>query len=373
LIVVRAAPGSRDNIKTAITRTVFSFDDYDFMHRKKINLALQGGGAYGAFTWGVLDHLLEDRRLEIEGITGASSGAINAVMLADGLARGGPREARKRLADFWRAASFNGNLPEGQRRALDRLFAVLPIGDSPSGVWFDALSKCLSPHDINPLNINPLKDLIIRFVDFEAIRKQPNPLLFISATNVHTGRLRIFGHEKISADTVLASACLPFLFHAVEIDGVPYWDGGYLGNPAIFPLFAVTETEDVLLVQINPLVRKITPTSIQDIMSRLNEITFNSPLIGELRAIEFVGRLIDRGLLPRGIGSGKYRRVNVHRVALEGSALNTASRLNNDFNFFEMLCNNGRRAVREFLDVHFDDIGARCTVDLASEVRAEWA
>jgi NTE family protein len=177
------------------------------MHRKKINLALQGGGAYGAVTWGVLDHLLEDRRLEIEGITGASSGAINAVMLADGLARSGPRKARKRLADFWRAASFNGNLPEGQRRALDRLFSLLPIGDSPNGVWFDALSKCLSPHDINPLNINPLKDLIIRFVDFEAIRKQPNPLLFISATNVHTGACGFLAMRKL--------APIPFLLRPV--------------------------------------------------------------------------------------------------------------------------------------------------------------
>jgi NTE family protein len=342
---------------------------------KKINLALQGGGAYGAFTWGVLDHLLEDGRLEIEGVTGASSGAVNAVMLADGLARGGQQEARKRLADFWRAASLDGNLPEVQRKAIDRLFSFLPLEDSPAGIWFNAVSRYLSPNDFNPLNINPLKELIERFVDFDAIRGRPNPLLFVSATNVHTGRLRIFAHEKISADVIVASACLPLLFHAVEIDGVPYWDGGYLGNPAIFPLFATTQTEDVLLVQINPLSRNLTPTSTQDIMNRLNEITFNSPLMGELRAIEFVARLIDKGHLSRGIGPGKYRRVNVHRVTLEGSAmkLDSASRLSTDYDFFEMLRNNGAHAARRFLNAHFDDIGVRSTVDLASEVQAEWA
>ena len=342
---------------------------------KRINLALQGGGAYGAYTWGVLDHLLDDGRLEIEGITGASAGAINAVLLADGLCRGGREEARKRLADFWRAASLGGGLPDVQRKAVDRLFSFLPLENSPMGIWFKAVSQYLSPYDFNPLNINPLKELIERFVDFDALRKCPTPQLFVTATNVHTGRLRIFSHEKITADAVLASACLPLLFRAVEIDGVPYWDGGYLGNPSIFPLFSKTQTEDVLLIQINPLARHTTPTSSQDIVNRLNEITFNSPLMGELRAIEFVARLIDEGKLPRGIGHGKYRRINMHRIALDSSAkkLNAGSKLNTDYDFFEMLRNNGRRAARRFLDAHFDDIGVRGTVDLQAEAGAEWA
>jgi NTE family protein len=343
--------------------------------RKRINLALQGGGAHGAFTWGVLDFLLEDGRLEIDGITGASAGAVNAVLLADGLARGGREEARRRLADFWRASSLSGNLPDLQRKVVDRLFSFLPLEDSPMGVWFKALSRYLSPYDVNPLNINPLKDLIERFVDFEALRNCETPRIFISATNVHTGRLRIFSHDKITADTVAASACLPLLFRAVEIDGVPYWDGGYLGNPSIFPLFRDTQTDDVLLVQINPLVRHVTPTSTAEIISRLNEITFNSPLMGELRAIEFVGRLIDDARLQRGTGPGKYRRINMHRIALEGSAkiLNLESRLNTDYDFFEMLRTSGRRAARRFLDDHFDDIGVRGTVDLKAEAQAEWA
>jgi NTE family protein len=342
---------------------------------KRINLALQGGGAHGAFTWGVLDHLLEDGRIEIEGITGASAGAVNAVLLADGLVRGGREEARKRLADFWRAASLGGGLPDLQRKAIDRLFTFLPLENSPMGIWFKSLSQYLSPYDFNPLNINPLKDLIERFVDFDTIRKAATPQVFVSATNVHTGRLRVFPHDKITAEAVLASACLPLLFQAVEIDGVPYWDGGYLGNPSIFPLFGVTQTEDVLLIQINPIARNITPTSNRDIVSRLNEITFNSPLMGELRAIEFVGRLIDQGKLPRGIGHGKYRRINMHRIALDAFAKqpDIGGRFNTDYDFFEMLRTNGKRAARRFLDEHFADIGVRGTVDLQAEVKAEWA
>src|SRR5499433_1484028 len=257
-------------------------------NRKKINLALQGGGAHGAFTWGVLDHLLQDERLEIEGISGASAGALNAVMLADGLARGGREEARKRLADFWRGASADGNLPRVQRAVIERLFSFFPFEGSPVAAWFDVLSQFLSPYDFNPLNINPLKELIEKFVDFDAIRRCTEPQLFISATNVTTGRLRVFAGEKITADAVMASACLPALFRAVEIDGVPYWDGGYMGNPAIFPFFRATQTEDVLVVQINPIERHMTPTSSQEIMNRINEITFNSSLLAEYRAIDFV-------------------------------------------------------------------------------------
>jgi NTE family protein len=342
---------------------------------KRINLALQGGGAHGAFTWGVLDHLLADERIGIEAISGASAGAVNAVMAVDGMARGGPEEARKRLADFWRAASRDGNLPPLQRGVLDRLFAFLPIEGSPFQAWIDTWSRALSPYDFNPLNINPLKELVESFVDFEAIRACRSPQLFISATNVHTGRLRVFPHEKVTADVVMASTCLPLLFQAVEIDGVPYWDGGYMGNPAIFPFFGATQSEDVLVVQINPIERRVTPTSSKEIMNRLNEITFNSSLLGEFRAIEFVGRLIDQGRLPHGTGPGQYRRVNMHRIALDTTAktLSADSKLNNDFDFFEMLQQQGRRAARRFLDEHFDDIGVRSTIDLRAEVRAEWA
>jgi len=341
--------------------------------KKKINLALQGGGAHGAFTWGVLDYLLTDDRVIIDAISGTSAGAINAVMLTDGLARGGPEEARKRLAEFWRAASRDGNLTALQRGTLDRLFSFFPVEGLPFQNWLDTWSQSLSPYDFNPLNINPLKEMIERFVDFDAIRACTNPQLFVSATNVHTGRLRVFSRDQITADVVMASACLPLLFRAVEIDGVPYWDGGYMGNPALFPFFRATATEDVLIVQINPIARRVTPTSTPDIMNRINEITFNSSLLGELRAIDFVGRLIDDKRVPHGTKDGEYRRIKVHRIALDGSTkmVNGTTKMSNDFEFFQMLFRNGRRAARRFLDAHFDDIGHRSTIDMRAELTAE--
>jgi NTE family protein len=341
--------------------------------KKKLHLALQGGGAHGAFTWGVIDRLLDDENIEIDGVSGASAGAVNAVLLVDGLARGGPREAEKRLADFWRAASRDGNLPDSERQVVDRLFWFMPMAGSPFQAWFEAWGQMFSPYELNPLNINPLRDLIERFVDFEAVRNAKNPL-FVSATNVETGKLRVFPREKMTADVIAASACLPQLFRAVEIDGKPYWDGGYVGNPTLFPLFEASDTTDVLIVQINPLMRPGAPTSNKDIMNRVNEVTFNSSLLAELREIELISRLMDQGLLVCGKGEGEFRRINVHRIVL-GTAmgLDAESKLNNDFDFFQLLHKTGVRAARRFLDAHFDDIGVRSTLDLAAEVKAERA
>jgi len=343
--------------------------------KKGINLALQGGGAHGAFTWGVLDYLLEDGRLNIEGISGASAGAMNAVMVADGLARGGPEAARTRLADFWRSVSIDGDLPVIQRKLIERLFTFVPLEGSPVAAWFEAMSHYFSPYDLNPLNLNPLKDMIERFVDFEAVRAYSPLQLFVSTTNVKTGRLHIFSRDKMTADVVMASACLPLLFKAVEIDGVPYWDGGYLANPPIFPLFHATGTEDVLIVQINPLERNEVPTSTRDIVNRVNEISFNSSLASEIRAVEFVARLIDRGQLQRGTGPGQYRRVNAHRIVLGDNqkSYSADTKLSTDYDFFRMLHAGGYRAARRFLDEHFDDIGQRSTFDLRAEAQAEWA
>lgn len=342
---------------------------------KKINLALQGGGSHGAFTWGVLDQLLADGRLEITGISGASAGAVNAVMLADGLLKGGPDEARKRLAAFWRAVSVGGDLPPVQRALADRLFSLMPFAATPVQNWFEAMSRYFSPYELNPLNINPLNDLIERFVDFEALRNDSDLALFISATNVHTGRLRIFSGDKINADVVMASAALPFLFRAVEIDGIPYWDGGYMGNPAIFPFLHSTDAEDVLVVQINPVSRDITPRTSAEIINRLNEITFNSALISELRSMGFVNQLIDQGRLPRGTGKGEYRRLNIHRIDLGGlgTRLAASSKLKTDYDFLELLHRAGKRAAKKFLDQHFDDIGERSSIDVAAESAVEWA
>jgi NTE family protein len=343
--------------------------------KKPINLALQGGGAHGAFTWGVLDYLLEDGRLAITGISGTSAGALNAVMLADGLARGGAAEARTRLAEFWRAVSIDGNLPLMQRKIMERLFSFVPHGGSPMQAWLDIMSNYFSPYDLNPLNINPLKDVIERFVDFDAVRANTALAVYITATNVVTGRLRIFPRDAITADAVMASACLPTVFQAVTIDGVPYWDGGYLGNPVIFPFFRDTTTEDVLLVQINPVERREVPTTSGEIVNRINEISFNSSLAAEFRAVEFVARLIDYGRLQRGTGPGQYRRINAHRIVLGGNqkTYSAETKLSTDYEFFCMLQAAGRRAARRFLDEHLDDIGVRRTFDLRAEAQAEWA
>jgi NTE family protein len=342
---------------------------------KKINLALQGGGAHGAFTWGVLDYLLEDGRLAINGLSGTSAGALNAVICVDGLARGGPREAQKRLADFWRAIGIDSKLSAMQRRIVERALSFMPLDGSPVQAWLNAMSRYFSPYDLNPLNINPLKEVIDRFVDFEAVRNATGVQLFVAATNVVTGRLRIFPRDKITADVVMASAALPLLFQAVTIDGAPYWDGGYMGNPAIFPFFRDATTEDVLIVQINPLERHDVPTTVPEIMNRINEITFNSSLLAEYRAIDLVARQIDMGRLPHGFGAGEYRRIHAHRIVLSDGhkAYSADSKLSTDYDFFRMLHASGRRAARHFLAAHFDDIGVRSTFDLRAEAQAEWA
>jgi NTE family protein len=339
------------------------------MRTKPLNLALQGGGAHGAFTWGVLDQLLEDGRIRIEGVSGTSAGAVNAVMLVDGLIRGGPDEARTRLADFWRAVSINGHLPDLQRGVVERLFPLMPA----EGAWLGPLTRALSPYDFNPLNINPLKDIVERFVDFEALRHDRSRAIFVAATNVHTGEPRLFTREELTPEVIMASAALPLLFRAVEIDGVPYWDGGYSGNPALVPFLRATASEDVLVVQINPRERRAVPTRPRDIMTRVNEINFNAPLLSELRGIAFVNRLIDEGRLPRGTGPGAFRRLKLHRIGMDDLGFDTRGTLARDYQYFETLHKLGQRATRRFLDAHFDDIGRRSTIDMASHAEAELA
>ena len=338
---------------------------------KCVNLALQGGGAHGAFTWGVLDQLLADGRIAIDGISGASAGAVNAMMLADGLARGGPDEARQRLADFWRAASFGGALPELQREAIERVFAFVPRQSSPVP-WLGALSRYWSPYELNPLNINPLKNLIGRFVDFSLVRSDTRRELFISATNVDSGEQRVFSRSEMTPEVVMASACLPLMFQAVEIDGVPYWDGGYSGNPSLLPFLRATSTEDILIVQINPLERGGAPTSARDIMTRLHELTFNAPLLAELRALKLAERLITEGGLPRGTAPGQYRRLRLHRIIMDAGALDDRSKLNNDYDFFDRLRQRGQAAAQRFLDQHFGDIGRKSTLEVQLEPAPEW-
>lgn len=328
---------------------------------KTISLALQGGGAHGAFTWGVLDALLEDGRLGIEAITGASAGAMNGVVLVEGWLEGGIEGARAQLETFWRRVSLDGALSPFQRELFHGLLGFWGEG-GPGQVWFDAWQRVASPYDINPLDTNPLRDALHELIDFERVRACRDTRLFVSATNVWTGKIRIFEGGELTADHLLASACLPTLFRAVEIDGEPYWDGGYTGNPALFPLFYEAKTDDVLLVQINPIERRRTPRAAREIHNRLTEITFNSGLLHELRAIEFVTRLIDEGKLSE----TKYKRVLMHRIDTAGflDDYPASSRLNPDWEFFLTLSDRGRQAARAWLARHFDAIGQHSTLDL---------
>jgi NTE family protein len=340
---------------------------------KRISLALQGGGAHGAFTWGGLDRLLQEEGLFVSGISGTSAGAMNAVVLASGLAKGEPgdeaAEARRALAQFWRDVSRDGRMSPLQRTAFDRLMGNWSLARNPAYLAFEVASRFFSPYDLNPLNINPLREIIEAHVDFEALRKS-SVTVFISATNVHTGRARIFGHQEMSADAVMASACLPFLFQAVEIDGVPYWDGGYMGNPPLVPLYETAEADDIILVQINPVVRETTPRTASEIQNRINEITFNASLLAQLRFIDQAAKLIDQGFMSRlTLGSSSFRRVRLHRIggADQLTKLDATSKMNAEWTFLQHLRDLGRAAAETFLEAHFDDIGRRSTLDLKLE------
>jgi NTE family protein len=334
--------------------------------QKPISLALQGGGAHGAFTWGVLDQLIADGRLTFEAISGTSAGAMDAVVLADGWIEGGPDGARRKLAAFWKAVSVDGSLNEAQRGLFDTLFYPSPLnGFGIGNFWLGLFRQNASPYSLNPLNINPLKDFLEREIDFDRVRACRDIELHVAATNVETGKIVIFRNGELTADHVMASACLPTVFQAVEIDGTPYWDGGYMGNPALFPLFYGKGTDDVLLVQINPVSRKGTPRNAREISNRLNEITFNATLLREMRAIDFVSRLIDQGKLA----TDEYKRVLMHRIALSEALtdIDASSKLTAKWEFFEMLKTAGQKAARTWLKLHFDDIGKRATIDLRQE------
>jgi NTE family protein len=332
-----------------------------------VNLALQGGGAHGAFTWGVLDRLLEDERLDFDSISGTSAGAMNAVVLASGFEQGGRSGARDALHKFWRAVSRDGRMNPIQRSLMDRFLGNWSLDQNPAYLAFDMATRFMSPYDFNPFNINPLREILEREVDFETVRACRTLKLFISATNVRTGKIRVFRTDEITADAVMASACLPFLFQAVEIEGTPYWDGGYVGNPPLFPFFRASQTDDVILVQTNPVVREETPQTARDILNRINEITFNASLVSEFRAIGFIRRMIEGGLMRRFRG---HRSLRLHRIAADRELreLTSSSKFNTEWPFFLHLRDVGRSAAERFLQDHFAVIGRRSTLDLRKEL-----
>ncbi|MDT8438905.1 MAG: patatin-like phospholipase family protein [Wenzhouxiangellaceae bacterium] len=330
--------------------------------RKPINLALQGGGAHGAFTWGVLDYLLEDGRLDITAISGTSAGAMNAVALADGYTRGGAEGARAKLAEFWRAISDAARFSPIRRSLVDRLMGNWSLDGSPGFHAMDALTRLASPYQLNPLNMNPLRDILEKTIDFECVRSCDAIRLFISATNVETGRVKVFDSNEMNADMIMASACLPFMFQAVEIDGVPYWDGGYMGNPSLFPFFHGSECADVVIVQINPIERKGVPKTASEIQNRINEIAFNASLLKELRAVDFVARLIEAGRL----NADDYKRVRMHRIHNQDALnpLGASSKMNSEWSFLTHLRDIGRDTAADWLSRHFDDIGRSDTANI---------
>ena len=329
---------------------------------RRINVALQGGGAHGALTWGVLDRLLEDDGISIEGISGTSAGAVNGTLLAYGITAGGREFTRDLLRRFWRRISEIAATSPLQPTPLDRVLGLGRMDYSPAFMALDMMSRVLSPYQFNALALNPLRDTLAEFVDFEVIRHCKEMKLFVSATSVKRGRVKIFDIEEMSLDAVMASACLPFLQPAVEIDGEPYWDGGYMGNPAIFPLIYHTESRDVLLIQLNPINIQETPRSAQEILDRLNTLTFNSSLMREMRAIKFVTDIIDSGYDD----DGRLKRMLMHVIDAEDvmDDLGVSSKLNADWEFLTYLHRIGYDRTELWLQENRDALGVRSTMDI---------
>ncbi|GAA4414012.1 patatin-like phospholipase family protein [Quisquiliibacterium transsilvanicum] len=314
-----------------------------------VNLALQGGGSHGAFTWGVLDRLLEDGRLSFEGVSGASAGAMNAAVLAHGWAEDGRDGARAALERFWGAVGSNGSL----------------FGAALLGPWADLIARTLSPYQFNPVNLNPLRSILDAHIDFERLRAASPLRLFVAATSVRTGHVRVFRSAEMSADVLLASSCLPTVFQAVEIEGEHYWDGGFLADPPLFPFFYECGTRDLLLVMVNPLARDTVPRRPGDIADRLNEITFNAALIAEMRAIAFAQKLLREDWL-RPAYRGRLKDVLVHVVRADGALteLGVDSKANTAMPFLRDLHERGRQVASAWLEADLASVGVRDSIDL---------
>jgi NTE family protein len=325
-----------------------------------VDFALQGGGSHGAFTWGVLDRLIEEPWLRIEAISGTSAGAMNAALVADGWMQGGAEGARAALGAYWRRVSHAAAFSPLQRSPLDRLMGRWTLDTSPAYVVMDLMARVLSPYDLNPLGFNPLRDILTDSINFGRLARAPIRL-FITATNVRTGRGRIFRNAEITADVLLASACLPTMFQAIEIDGDPYWDGGYAGNPTLTPLVRESDAHDIILVQINPRERPDRPRTANEVLNRLNEISFNSPLMKELRMIALLRQVADPG---HGEGA-RWAGMRTHRIMSDTLAdFGASSKLNAEWEFVSLLKEEGRKSANAFLTSHGEDIGKHSTADL---------
>ena len=330
--------------------------------QKFINLALQGGGSHGAFTWGVLDRILADGRITIEGISGTSAGAMNAVVLADGIMQDGRPGARQALHDFWKAISQLSLFSPLQRTPLDVLTGNWNLDNSPAYMSMDLLTRMVSPYFLNPMNINPLRDVLTSQVDFERVCECDEIKLFVSATRVRDGKVQVFNRKKLDPDMVMASACIPTYFQAVQVEGEYYWDGGYMGNPVLYPFAYRCACSDAVIVQVNPLECQEIPKTAREIMNRLNEITFNSSLLQELQSIDFVGRLLDEGSLD----SSKYKKMLIHMVSGEEelAQFNSSSKMNSEWDFLIKLRDIGWNKADAWLQENYELLGQESSLDL---------
>ena len=325
-----------------------------------VDLALQGGGSHGAFTWGVLDRLLEEPWLRIDGISGTSAGAMNGAVLTAGFAADGPEGARSALDAFWKRVSHSARFSPIRRSPLDIMLGRWTLDTSPFYLAFDLASRIFSPYDLTPHGTNPLRDVLADLVDFSLLARAPIRL-FVTATNVRTGRGRVFRNAEITPDVLLASACLPTLFQAIEIEGEPYWDGGYSGNPTITPLVRECKSRDTLLVAVNPVERAGTPRSAREILDRLNEVSFNATLLKELRMIALLRQVAD----PGSSEGAQWAHMRIHLIASSVLAtLGASSKFNAEWDFLCMLRDEGRRSAQAFLDANAKNVGKQSSVDL---------
>jgi len=333
------------------------------LKKKPVGIALQGGGAHGAFTWGVLDRLLEEDEIEAEAMCGTSAGAVNAVTCAYGLHIGGPEKAKELMETLWRRVAQSGTylFKPGM---FDKTYGSGDIHNSVGFMMFNTITQFLSPYNFNPFNYNPLRDILNDLIDFEELHRYSKKKLFICATNVKTNRAKIFTNHEISVDSVLASACLPFLFQAVEIDGEYYWDGGYMGNPPISPLIVNTNLRDVVLVKINSININTLPTTARDIADRVNEISFNSSLINEMKLIHYRNELIRNGVVK--IDNKANREIFVHTISgYEAlSSLSQSSKMNTSWDFLLELKQKGRDIAQKWIETDFHEVGSKSTFDV---------
>jgi NTE family protein len=332
---------------------------------RPVDLALQGGGTHGAFTWGVLDRLLEDDRIRIEGISGSSAGAVNGAVLLYGMMNGGREGARALLRQFWQTIASSGRFSIFRTTPIDRMFGNFSLDYSPAYQFFDTMTRMLSPYEFNPTGYNPLKDALEELIDFERLRRSEDVKLFVSATNVKTGKIRVFNTRNISSDVLLASACLPSIFQAVEIDGEFYWDGGYMGNPPMFPLLYDTASSDIILIEINPIRIEEVPTSARAIIDRMNTISFNATMMREMRTIAFVTELLQQHRLT---GRSHLRQIFFHMIQAERemASFGVSSKFNLDSEFLAVLFDLGRTTAENWLAKNIDKLGVDSSVDLQS-------